>query len=53
MGRRKIECETKREKKKRIFHLGGTQEGGKQQQGLLQKRKERAVKKKSYAWRRK
>ena len=29
------------------------QKGGEQQQGLPQKRKERAVKKESYAWRRK
>ena len=50
MGRGKIERETKGEKKK-DFCLEGTQEGGEQQQGLPQKRKERAAKKESCAWR--
>ena len=38
-GRGKIECETKRGKEK-DFRLGGTKEGGEQQQGLPQKIKE-------------
>ena len=49
MRRGKIERETKGEKKK-DFCLEGTQ-GGEQQQGLPQKRKERAAKKESYVWR--
>ena len=53
MGSGKIECETKIERKKKDFHLGWTQKGGEQQQGLPQKRKERAIKKESCAWRRK
>ena len=53
MERGKIERETKRERKEKDFRLGGTKEGGEQQQGLLQKRKARVAKKESCAWRRK